>query len=60
MDKPDDHHGDDVACHMCRKEVPRSTARSAEGRDYNYFFCSSGCEQRWSANQRVDREREPH
>lgn len=45
-----------VACRQCGKEVPRSAARTAEGREYAYFFCSEGCYQRWSANTRVDRE----
>ncbi|HEX7045177.1 MAG TPA: DUF3330 domain-containing protein [Burkholderiales bacterium] len=45
-----------VACRVCGKEVPRSAARSAEGRDYTYFFCSEGCRLRWSANQHADRE----
>lgn len=47
-----------VMCHVCRKEIPRSSARTAEGRDYSYFFCGGGCYQRWSANQHVDREAE--
>ena len=46
-----------VACQLCGKEVPRSAARTAEGRDYAYFFCSEGCLQRWNANLRFDRER---
>ena len=32
---------------MCRKELPRSTARSAEGRDYVYYFCGGECYEKW-------------
>lgn len=46
---------EDVACQLCGKQIPRSAAQSAEGRDYTYFFCSEGCRQRWAANARFDR-----
>ena len=61
MDKRDDDGNEaKVMCHVCGREVPRSAARTAEGRDYRYFFCGGGCEQRWSANQHVDRARDEH
>lgn len=44
-----------VACQLCGKEVPRSAARTGEGRDYVYYFCSEGCLQRWDADRRYDR-----
>lgn len=45
----DSREGSDETCecHVCKKEILRSTARSAEGRDYRYYFCGPGCEQRW-------------
>lgn len=45
-----------VIRHVCGREVPRSAALTAAGRDYTFFFCGRGCYQRWSANQGVDRE----
>lgn len=36
-----------VSCEVCRKELPRSTARSAEGRDYVYYFCGGECYEKW-------------
>lgn len=47
---------DMVICEMCKKEIPRSTAQTAEGSDYTYFFCGEGCHQRWLADRRVDDE----
>lgn len=38
-------------CHVCKKEIPESSKRSAEGRDYTYYFCGAGCEQRWQQEQ---------
>lgn len=38
---------DPQICHMCKKPIASSTARTAEGRDYTYYFCGAGCEQRW-------------
>jgi len=45
-----------VACRVCGKEVPRSAAQTAEGRDYTYYFCGSGCHQQWAQGQRVKRD----
>jgi hypothetical protein len=36
-----------VQCAVCLKEVPRSEARSAEGRDYVWYFCGEDCFERW-------------
>lgn len=38
-----------VACEVCLKEIPRSTARSLEGPDYVYHFCGSQCYEKWLA-----------
>ncbi|GEM_PF-4947687 len=35
------------ACRVRKREIPRSTARAAERRDYAYYFCGAGCGQRW-------------
>ncbi|HEY8553155.1 MAG TPA: DUF3330 domain-containing protein [Burkholderiales bacterium] len=46
-----------VRCRVCGKEVPRSAASSAEGRDYTYFFCGEGCRLHWQVEERVERRR---
>lgn len=38
-----------VACHSCQREVPRSIATMAEGRDYVFFFCGPECYAGWHA-----------
>lgn len=56
MNEPRDRaSAPDVVCRVCGKEVPRSAARTAEGRDYTYFFCGAGCQQQWAANQQAKR-----
>jgi hypothetical protein len=36
-----------VTCNVCRREVPHIESLSAEGRDYLYFFCGTGCYEQW-------------
>lgn len=40
-----------VSCKICRKELPRSIARTEEGRDYVYYFCGADCYQKWIAER---------
>jgi hypothetical protein len=39
--------GESVSCKVCMKEVPRTEARSAEGRDYVWYFCGLDCFEAW-------------
>lgn len=57
----DEQNRDDrllVVCRLCGKEVPRSAAQTAEGRDYTYYFCGPGCYQQWSQGQQARRDAE--
>ncbi|MDX1430874.1 MAG: DUF3330 domain-containing protein [Gammaproteobacteria bacterium] len=45
-----------VSCRVCRREVPRSEAKSVEGKDYVWYFCGLGCYSRW--RRRAAREGE--
>lgn len=47
MNEPRETREEKRECRVCQKEIPHSSARSAEGRDYRYYFCGPGCEQRW-------------
>ena len=38
---------DTVSCAECEKEVPRSEAKSVEGRDYVWYFCGLDCYAHW-------------
>ena len=39
--------GPKLSCEICKKEIPRSTARSAEGEDYVFYFCGPECYAEW-------------
>lgn len=40
-----------VRCGVCRKEIPRSEARSAEAHEYVFYFCGLDCYERWRADR---------
>jgi len=43
-----------VDCNVCRKEVPASAARSAEGEDYVHHFCGAECLEQWNKEKKED------
>lgn len=49
--QPEQPHN--VACEVCRKEIPRSEAQSAEAVDYVLYFCGVDCYQKWEANSQT-------
>jgi len=48
-----------VACHSCRREVPRSVATMSEGLDYVFHFCGPDCFASWYASDPPDRSAIP-
>jgi len=36
-----------VKCEFCGKEIPKSAALSAEGKDYTWYFCGKDCYEKW-------------
>lgn len=44
-----------IACHVCRKEIPKSAALQAEGQDYVYYFCNTECLNYWKKNKEKDK-----
>jgi len=40
-----------IACHVCKKEIPKSAALQAEGKDYVYYFCNTECLNYWEKNK---------
>jgi hypothetical protein len=40
-----------VKCGVCRKEIPRSEAQSAEAAEYVVYFCGVDCFQQWKTNR---------
>lgn len=47
-----------VACDVCRKEIPRSEAKSAEGEDYILYFCGLECQDKWQGQRYSEPERQ--
>lgn len=46
-----------VRCEICLREIPRSEARSAEGRDYVVYFCGLECFEKWRDGRGAPRRR---
>jgi hypothetical protein len=40
-----------IACHVCKKEIPKSAALTAEGKDYVLNFCDISCLDYWKQEQ---------
>lgn len=40
-------------CESCCKQIPESTAKTAEGADYIYYFCGTTCYDEWHKNRKV-------
>ena len=36
-----------IACHVCKKEIPKSAALNAEGAEYVHYFCNTDCLDYW-------------
>lgn len=36
-----------IACHVCKKEIPKAAALSAEGKEYVLHFCDISCLDHW-------------
>lgn len=39
-----------LSCEVCKKEIPRSAAQSAEGDDYVFYFCGPECYAQWKSS----------
>ena len=40
-----------IACHVCKKEVPKAAAVHAEGEGYVLHFCNIECMDYWKKEQ---------
>ena len=36
-----------ISCHICKKEIPKAAALSAEGEEYVLHFCDISCLDYW-------------
>ena len=44
-----------IACHVCKKEIPKSAAVHHEGQNYVYYFCDIECLNYWEKNKKKDK-----
>lgn len=41
-----------IACHICKKEIPKAAAVHAEGQEYVLHFCDVECLDYWKKEQK--------
>jgi YHS domain-containing protein len=44
-----------IPCEVCKKEIPKSVALTAEGMDMIAYFCSVECMNYWKENEEEDK-----
>jgi hypothetical protein len=44
-----------IACHVCKKMIPKATALHAEGGEYVFHFCDLGCMDYWKKEKKDDK-----
>ena len=45
-----------IACHVCKKMIPKSAALHAEGADYVHHFCDTSCLAFWEEDRKKDKK----
>jgi YHS domain-containing protein len=43
-----------IACHICKKLIPKATALHAEGEDYVLYFCNIECLDYWKDQEKEE------
>ncbi|MFC2170337.1 DUF3330 domain-containing protein [Acidobacteriota bacterium] len=41
-----------IACHVCKKIIPKAAAVHAEGEEYVYHFCKTECLDYWEQGKK--------
>jgi hypothetical protein len=44
-----------IACHVCKKMIPKAAALHAEGEEYVLHFCNIGCLDYWKSQQKKEK-----
>lgn len=44
-----------IACHVCKKMIPKAAALQAEGQDYVLHFCSLECLDFWGNQKKSEK-----
>ncbi len=40
-----------IACHICKKEIPKAAAVHSEGQEYVLHFCDISCLDHWKKEE---------
>jgi hypothetical protein len=46
-----------IACHVCKKEIPKAAALHSEGQEYVLHFCDIGCLDHWKKEEEKKKEK---
>jgi YHS domain-containing protein len=46
-----------IACHVCKKLIPKAAALHAEGEGYVLYFCNIECLDYWKNQKKEDAEK---
>jgi len=46
-----------IACHVCKKMIPKAAAVHAEGAEYVHYFCDTSCLAFWEDNKDKDKDK---
>ncbi len=47
-----------IACHICKKEIPKAAAVHSEGQEYVLHFCNVECMDYWKEEGKKKRNRD--
>ncbi|MFC2168740.1 DUF3330 domain-containing protein [Acidobacteriota bacterium] len=45
-----------ISCHICKKEIPKTAAMTAEGKEYVLNFCDISCLDYWKKDNKKDKK----
>jgi len=46
-----------IACHVCKKMIPKAAALHAEGAEYVHHFCDTSCLAFWEEDEEKEKEK---
>ena len=47
-----------IACHVCKKTIPKATALHSEGQEYVVHFCNVECMDYWKKEKESKKKKE--
>lgn len=47
-----------ISCHICKKEIPKAAALTAEGKEYVLNFCDISCLDYWNNKKKKNKAKD--